>query len=86
MINDPTKDPGTEFRVLDLTVDGGGLVEATHFYVHAVNVTIDAGGLVSANSQGYSVTHGQPVRTNGSLNIGIHGIINPGKYVCRVDD
>ena len=82
MINDPTKDPGTEFRVLDLTVDGGGLVEATHLYAHAVNVTIDAGGLVSANEQGYSLSHGPTIWTNGSFNLGFHGIINPG--LCKI--
>nr|XP_026694748.1 uncharacterized protein LOC104266654 [Ciona intestinalis] len=78
MISNPVVDPGTQFNVQDMVVDGGGLVEATHVYVHAVNITIDAGGKISANNQGYTTQHGAPIHQNGSYNIGYHGIINPG--------
>ena len=31
-------------------IDGGGLVEGTHIYFHAVNCTIDPAGVMSAST------------------------------------
>ncbi|XP_038052472.1 uncharacterized protein LOC119725183 [Patiria miniata] len=78
MISDPVQDPGMNFTVVALQVDGGGLVEGTHLYVHAENITIDAGGQFSADGQGYSVQDGGSLNPDGSFREGLHGIINFG--------
>ena len=78
MTSDTVSDPGMTFRVRALQVDGGGIVEGTHLYIHAENITIDAGGLLTTNGQGYSVADGEPYYPNGTHRMGLHGIINYG--------
>ena len=79
MISDPVLDPGMNFTVQTLQVDGGGLVECTHLYVRAANITIDAGGMVIADGLGYSVLNGSSLNPDGSFREGVHGIINFGQ-------
>ncbi|XP_071506021.1 uncharacterized protein [Diadema antillarum] len=79
MTSDPVIDPGMTFRVRSLQIDGGGIVEATHLYIHAENITIDAGGVLSADGQGYSQDDGDPRYPNGTFRMGLHGVINFGK-------
>ena len=60
-------------------VDGGGLVHATHVNIYAENVTIDCGGVFKADGYGYSIKDGHSHNSDGSLNRGLHGVINPGR-------
>ncbi|XP_077861759.1 uncharacterized protein LOC144342564 [Saccoglossus kowalevskii] len=78
MIADPVVDPGISFTTRLFWIDGGGLVEGTHLYIRSENITIDAGGVLSANGHGYSINHGPAVFSNGTQNIGLHGVINIG--------
>lgn len=52
-------------------------------YIRAENITIDAGGKLSGDKLGYLPEHGPPRHANGTFNIGLHGIINPGKIFVK---
>lgn len=78
MISDPVEDPSISFRVITLQVDGGGLVEGTHIYIHAENITIDAGGNFQADGLGYRVSDGVSTHLDGTFRRGRHGVINFG--------
>ena len=78
-MSDPIADPGMEFYLRMLQVDGGGVFEGTHLYIEAENVTIDAGGSLTADGHGYSVEDGDSMFVNDTYRMGYHGIINYGQ-------
>ncbi|CAH1775844.1 unnamed protein product, partial [Owenia fusiformis] len=73
MVSDPVNEPGVNFIVTFMHIDGGGDVGGTHVYIHAENITVDAGGALHADSLGYRTSD------NYDENAGLHGIVNPGK-------
>ena len=79
LVTDPVAEPGFEFEVIDLHIDGGGQLIGTHMYLHAVNLTVDAGGKLSAEALGYRVADGSAYSSDGvTLRRGLNGVINPG--------
>ena len=79
MITNPVSEPGIVLRTLVTQIDGGGMIRATHLYMHSVNLTIDIGGILRADGLGYHVVDGASYEDDGvTFRRGLHGIINPG--------
>ena len=73
-VTDVIEEPGITFRTHSLTVEGGGMLSASHLNWVSGDITVDAGGKILADYLGYDGSHTQEKHGAASL----HGLVNPG--------